>query len=443
MEFPGQPNGRVDDLPRSWDRWWVGAVMHKWDFLSNSYLKSVYGGTEWKSALASDPEGKDRRLLVVRVAECDRPGLLAGVVGVDLFGVTEADARDSLRQMVAAAVTGRAKPAIAPRFPGADRAIPAEPGFPGRPAKVPGPSDASPDPGLGSEPPVAEEGSATAHVRELLAEAERVARTISGFLQRSRSLRNVAEALAGYDQDEARELLADAEQTARAIGHTPNQVTEMSAVAAAMAKLDPGRSHVLLADAERQASTIATSYEHDNALDQIVRTVAEANPADAEHIARAITAPYKQGGALRQVAKALAGHDPREAERVARSIAYVRAQSSALLDIAAVQEGRDPGYSRSLLADAEQMARTLTGGNEKPHALMDVAVALAGHDPADAERVASSITDAQIRCWALCGVARAVSTQDPDRARRLLVADAWRCIEAISHLKCEAERPEA
>ena len=77
---------------------------------------------------------QQRKLLVVRVTDCDRPGLLAGVVSVDLFGMTEAEARARLRTMVSAAVTGRAKPEAAPRFPGG-RAMPREPRFPGRAAE--------------------------------------------------------------------------------------------------------------------------------------------------------------------------------------------------------------------------------------------------------------------------------------------------------------------
>src|SRR5262245_62649383 len=40
--------------------------------LSAEYLTSVCGGAEWQAAWASDPEGSGRKLLTVRVAECDR-----------------------------------------------------------------------------------------------------------------------------------------------------------------------------------------------------------------------------------------------------------------------------------------------------------------------------------------------------------------------------------
>jgi hypothetical protein len=99
--------------------------------LSDAYLESVYGGAEWQAAWALDPTGKDRKLLVIRVARSKRPGLLAGVVGVDLFGVTEADARALLLSTVESAVEGSGKPQVRPKFPGKDRAVLDEPQFPG------------------------------------------------------------------------------------------------------------------------------------------------------------------------------------------------------------------------------------------------------------------------------------------------------------------------
>jgi hypothetical protein len=98
--------------------------------LSPDYLTSQYGSAEWEAAWASDPAGEHRRLLVARVAECERPGLLAGVVSVDLFGRPEAETRARLRTMVSSAIAGRAKPKTAPGFPGG-RAMPREPRFPG------------------------------------------------------------------------------------------------------------------------------------------------------------------------------------------------------------------------------------------------------------------------------------------------------------------------
>ncbi|HET9895168.1 MAG TPA: TIR domain-containing protein [Streptosporangiaceae bacterium] len=99
--------------------------------LSPEYLESVYGGAEWRAAWARDPDGAGRVLLTVRVRDCGRPGLLGGVVSIDLFGLGEDAAAGRVREMVAAAVTGRAKPSRRPPFPAAGRGVPAEPRFPG------------------------------------------------------------------------------------------------------------------------------------------------------------------------------------------------------------------------------------------------------------------------------------------------------------------------
>ena len=99
--------------------------------LSDAYLESMYAMQELFNAWAGDPDGKKRKLLVVRVVLCERPGLLSGVVSVDLFGMTESVARDRLLDMVKTASEGRRKPKHAPRFPGQKRVVPSEPDFPG------------------------------------------------------------------------------------------------------------------------------------------------------------------------------------------------------------------------------------------------------------------------------------------------------------------------
>jgi TIR domain len=99
--------------------------------LSGAYLESAYGRAEWQAAWAADPAGKDRKLVVVRVEDCDRPGLLAGVVGTDLFGLDEGAARSRLLKKVSDAITGTAGFTTRPSFPGASRAIPEKPRFPG------------------------------------------------------------------------------------------------------------------------------------------------------------------------------------------------------------------------------------------------------------------------------------------------------------------------
>ncbi|MEU4448502.1 FxSxx-COOH system tetratricopeptide repeat protein [Actinosynnema sp. NPDC050801] len=97
--------------------------------LSSAYTASVYGAAEWQVAWRDDPLGVERKLLVLRVEDCERPGLLGSVVSVDLFGVPEGEVRERVRRAVRGAVDGRLKPAKAPDFPG--RAVPVQRRFPG------------------------------------------------------------------------------------------------------------------------------------------------------------------------------------------------------------------------------------------------------------------------------------------------------------------------
>ena len=86
--------------------------------LSNAYLESAYGKTEWMAAYQGDPQGVGRQLIPVRVEACARPGILGQIVGIDLFGMDEADARSALLSQLGHAESGRAKPADGPTFPG-------------------------------------------------------------------------------------------------------------------------------------------------------------------------------------------------------------------------------------------------------------------------------------------------------------------------------------
>lgn len=98
--------------------------------MSPAYLESVYGTAEWEVAWAADPLGLQRKLLTVRVEECDRPGFLGQVVGIDLFDITADEAQRRLVDGVRAAVAGRAKPTTAPAFPGGGQAAEPSPPFP-------------------------------------------------------------------------------------------------------------------------------------------------------------------------------------------------------------------------------------------------------------------------------------------------------------------------
>jgi tetratricopeptide (TPR) repeat protein len=159
---PGAPAGRrlfvsytaADRAWAEWVAWQLEAAGHQvrlqaWDFqpganfveqmnqalgwaervvavISDAYFASPYARDEWTAALVRG-RGEPDRLLLVRVQPCTVPPLLANRVWVDLVGVDEATA--GLRLM--AAVAGaRAKPTVAPVFPGG--------GEPGVPPRFPG-----------------------------------------------------------------------------------------------------------------------------------------------------------------------------------------------------------------------------------------------------------------------------------------------------------------
>ncbi len=86
--------------------------------LSDTYLTSVYGQAEWQAAQAADPLGFASRLVPIRIADCPRPGLLGQIVSFDLFDVPAAAAAARLLEQVKILRAGRAKPPVAPIFPG-------------------------------------------------------------------------------------------------------------------------------------------------------------------------------------------------------------------------------------------------------------------------------------------------------------------------------------
>lgn len=85
--------------------------------LSPAYLSSVFGTAEWQAIWLKDADAKARSVLPVRVADCQRPGLLGPLVSVDLFGVDEPTALVRLLKVVAPE-GDRAKPLVKPSFPG-------------------------------------------------------------------------------------------------------------------------------------------------------------------------------------------------------------------------------------------------------------------------------------------------------------------------------------
>ena len=64
--------------------------------LSTAYQTSEYTHIEWAAALRSDPSGKKKRVLPVRIEACDVEGLLGPIVYIDLVKQEEEQARERL-----------------------------------------------------------------------------------------------------------------------------------------------------------------------------------------------------------------------------------------------------------------------------------------------------------------------------------------------------------
>jgi len=84
--------------------------------LSPAFLAASFTAPEWAAFWARDPKSAGRRVLPVRVLDCKIQGLLASILYIDLVGRDEEEARAALLSGIR---DGRAKPAVAPSFPGA------------------------------------------------------------------------------------------------------------------------------------------------------------------------------------------------------------------------------------------------------------------------------------------------------------------------------------
>lgn len=108
--------------------------------LTPEYLTSDdYSYAEWATFWAGDPAGRQRRVVPVRVKDCQPKGFLEPIFFIDLVGQDAAEATVTLLSGITASVEGRAKPLTAPPFPGSDQHTEppeAVPPFPGPPVVV-------------------------------------------------------------------------------------------------------------------------------------------------------------------------------------------------------------------------------------------------------------------------------------------------------------------
>jgi len=153
---------RVD---RPWAEWaaWVleeagyRTVLQAWDFrpgknwvlqmqaatssadrtlaiLSPDFLASECTQPEWAAAFARDPQGRDPRLLPVRVRECQPTGLLGQIVFIDLVALDERAAKANLLRGVG---RDRLKPQAPVPFPDDAASAAVKPLYPGSAAVSP------------------------------------------------------------------------------------------------------------------------------------------------------------------------------------------------------------------------------------------------------------------------------------------------------------------
>jgi hypothetical protein len=100
--------------------------------LSPLYLQKPFPQSEWAAAFAQDPTNANRKLIPVRIEDCNPSGLLSPIVHVDIFNCDEVEAQERL---LAAVKDGRMKPDQRPSFPGKtlQRQVPEHVPFPGTP----------------------------------------------------------------------------------------------------------------------------------------------------------------------------------------------------------------------------------------------------------------------------------------------------------------------
>ncbi|MEM9093025.1 MAG: TIR domain-containing protein, partial [Cyanobacteria bacterium P01_F01_bin.53] len=150
---------KADKAWAEWIAWMLEAEGHKvviqaWDFrpggnfvldmqraaaetdktlvvLSEDYLNADFTQPEWAAAFAGDPTSLQRKIIPIKVRECQPSGLLRSIVYVDLVALEVDDAR----QAILNALPERLKPETEPAFPKADHdaSMPDQPAFPNKP----------------------------------------------------------------------------------------------------------------------------------------------------------------------------------------------------------------------------------------------------------------------------------------------------------------------
>ena len=216
-----------------------------------------------------------------------------------------------------------------------------------------------------------------------------------------RALTEVAVAMAGADRDRAqvRELLTEADELARVIGDADLQSISLTSVKVAAAQIDPEHAGPLLTEAEQYARAIASAPTRLETLVEVALAAARIDPVQAEQLISSLPpdAPKRA-----EIALAAALTDVDCGERIAAGGAdrYLHALVRAMIAV------------RTDLAEAEPLLeQAVAAAGPDPARLAEIAVVMASVSVARAEQVASTIqagagmTAGYWRARALAGLA--------------------------------------
>jgi hypothetical protein len=259
--------------------------------------------------------------------------------------------------------------------------------------------------------------------RRLLAEAEQIARTLADPSARSEEMRMIAQVTMALDTAEARRLLADAEHAARSVTQTPEQAMPLLRIAEVAIGFDNDLTRRLVAEIERLASSFSDEKLREALLEDTAQAIAELDPGEAKRIAAAMNDEKRRRFVLWWMARDIAARDPSGALQLladATSLGQAVGDSYGLADITTVLAGIDPRL-------AEQIARTIPDEGKRCEALRKIAEAVGAREPlqarrllAEAEQLTPRIWDSQRRAEALSQIARLLVPFDIDQARRVL-----------------------
>ena len=285
-----------------------------------------------------------------------------------------------------------------------------------------------------------------ARATRVLADAVRIAQSLTNGYEKASALTSIARVLAGTDPGRAARLIADAERTAQAITIKDQKASALAGTAKVMAAIDPDRAAGFIDDAERTAQAITDEAEgwKGRALAGIPEAIAATDPGRAERIAQAITSEYWQPCILAGVAKVVAATDRGRATQLIDDAEHTARRNDeywkavALTGIAEAIADIDPRRAAGLIDDAERTTQSITGVSTKAIARAGIAKVIAATDPDratqlidDAERTTQSITGEgfgeDLKARALFGIVEALAAIDPDRAERIAqsITDDW------------------